>query len=164
MIEPPQKLPRVIFCPHEIGGQMQMMAECLRRRAYTATAAAYNREVFGYVNDIDLDLSQYKSSREKHLRSYRFFRWARHEYDVFHFFWGCSFLGNRFHPHPDLPVLKRMGKTILCHFRGLDVIDLKYFDYLRNRTEGKAQDPPPISRPDQLRSLKYWVKYADALL
>ena len=159
-----QKRPRVLFSPHEIGGQMQMLAETLRRRGYTATAAAYNREWFGYVNDIDLDLAQYKTSREKQARAVSFFKWARHEYDVFHFFWGRSMLGSRFHPHPDLPILKRMGKTVVCHFRGLDVVDLKYFDYLRDRTDGKASEPPPMSRPDQLRSLKYWTKYADALL
>jgi len=154
----------VLFCPHDIGGQMPMMARTLRERGYSATSAAYNREWFGYVNDIDMDLKQYPSTREKWTRSYRFFRWARHEYDVFHFFWAKSFLGTRFHPHPDLPILKRMGKTILCHFRGVDILDLKYFDYIRARTEGQERPEPPMSRPDQLRSLKYWVRYADALL
>ena len=159
-----QKRPRVLFCPHEIGGQMQMMAETLRRRGFSATAAAYNREWFGYVNDIDLDLGQHSGTLKQFSAAYRFYRWARHEYDVFHFFWGRSFFGTRFHPHPDLPLLKRAGKKIFCHFRGLDVVDLKYFDYLRDRTEGKAGDPPPMSRPDQLRSLSYWTRYADALL
>jgi hypothetical protein len=154
----------ILFCPHEIGGQMQLMAETLRRRGYFATAASYNQEWFGHINDINFNLAKEPGRWKRWFQTLSFFVWASMNYDIFHFFWGESLVSSRLHAHPDLPLLKRLGKRIVVHFRGLDVISLSYFDYLRDRTEGKCSVAPPMSLPRQQQSLRHWIRYADALL
>jgi glycosyltransferase involved in cell wall biosynthesis len=155
---------KILFAPHEIGGQMQLMAEELRRRGHFATSASYNQEWFGHVNDINFNLSEVRGSLKKHSRMLSFSLWAAQNYDIFHFFWGESLYGLDQFPHLDLPLLRWLGKKIFVHFRGLDLVDLKYFDYLRARTAGDDAQEPTISRPDQSRSLGQWRKYAHKLL
>lgn len=154
---------KIIFCPHEIGGQMQLMVEELRRRGYFATAATYSQEWFGHVNDINLNIDKVGRFR-KHLVPLTFAGWAATNYDIFHFFWGRSMYGAGPFRHLDLPLLRAMDKRILVHFRGLDLIDLQYFDYLRAKGAGDEVAEPAMSRPEQLRSLAIWRKYADRLL
>jgi glycosyltransferase involved in cell wall biosynthesis len=155
---------KILFTPHEIGGQMQLMAEELRRRGHYATAATYNQEWFGHVNDINLNLDEVKGKIKRQALPILFTLWASQNYDIFHFFWGESLYGVRRFPHLDLPLLRRMGKKILVHFRGLDVIDLAYFDFLRGRTANDRTLEPPISRPEQQRSLEKWKYYAHKLM
>lgn len=155
---------KILFAPHEIGGQMQLMAEELRRRGYFATAATYNQEAVGHVNDINMNLSKLGNPFGKHYRAALFTLWAAHNYDIFHFFWGESLYGNRLLHKIDLPLLRRLGKKIFVHFRGIDIVDLAYFDYLRAKTAGDPVSEPPMSRPDQLRSVKAWQRYSDKML
>ncbi len=154
---------RILFAPHEIGGQMQLMVEELRRRGYYATSATYSQEWFGHVNDVHLNVGT-RGGLRKHLRLLLFTFWAASQYDIFHFFWGSSLYGIRRFPHLDLPWLRRLGKKIFVHFRGLDLVDLAYFDYLRSCSAGKNVLEPQMSRPDQLRSLALWRKHAHRLL
>lgn len=155
---------KILFAPHEIGNQMQLIAEELRSRGYYATTATYNQEWYGYVNDIHLNLQNDHSKIQKHRNTLLFTLWAAQNFDIFHFFWGESLYGLGPFMHLDLPVLKRMGKKIFVHFRGLDLVDLKHFDYLRAKTAADEMEEPPISRPDQLRSFRMWQKYADRML
>src|SRR5919201_2767129 len=155
---------KILFCPHEIGGQMQLMVEELRRRGMFATAASYSQEWFGHVNDIQLNLHGVPSGLRKHARALAFSLWAASNYDIFHFFWGESLYGLGAFPHLDLPLLRGLGKKIFVHFRGLDLIDVEYFDFLRQRTEGRAAGEPAVSRPSQLRSLRRWRRYAHRML
>lgn len=151
---------RILFAGYEIGGQMQLLAETFRNRNIQATSAAYNEDFRHYQNDIMLYQKGWRGDIDRFL----FFLWAIKHYDVFHFFWGVS-LWNwwRFHLL-DLPLLKWCGKKIVVHFRGLDVIDIRYFDYLREKSRGLYIHSPPLSRPDQLRKLKKWLRYADVVL
>jgi glycosyltransferase involved in cell wall biosynthesis len=155
---------KILFCPHEIGGQMQVMVEELRRRGYHATAASYNQEWFGHINDAFIDLGGGRGRLKRHALTLLFSGWAALNYDIFHFFWGSSLYGLKHLTHLDLPVLRRMGKKIFVHFRGLDLVDLAYFDYLRATTAGDDVPEPPLSRPEQTQSLAKWRKYADRLL
>ncbi|MDX1436883.1 MAG: hypothetical protein R3335_08735, partial [Anaerolineales bacterium] len=154
---------KILFAPHEIGGQMQLMVEEMRRRGLYATAATYTQEWFGHNSDISLKLDQHGAAR-KQLISFTFFLWAASNFDIIHFFWGESLYGTRLTPRLDLPILRRLNKKIFVHFRGLDVIDLAYFDYLRSRNLTDEVEEPPMSRDDQIRSLKQWRKYSDAML
>jgi glycosyltransferase involved in cell wall biosynthesis len=155
---------KILFCPHEIGGQMQLMVQELRRRNYYATAATYTQEWFGYVNDIHLNTHHTKSRLKRHALTLLFSLWAAANYDIFHFFWGSSLYGFGPFSHLDLPLLRRLGKSVFVHFRGLDIVDLKYFDYLRAKTAGDSLPKPPMSRPDQLQSLSKWRRYAHQML
>lgn len=156
--------PKILFAPHEIGGQMQVMVEELRSRGYYATAVNYNQEWFGHVNDVNLEISKVPSKVGRHVTLALFTAWAVRNYDIFHFFWGSSLYGFGPLPHLDLPLLRRLKKKIYVHFRGLDIIDLKYFDYLRAQTAGDHVDEPPMTRPDQLKRIAYWRRYADKML
>jgi hypothetical protein len=157
------KSTKILFAPHEIGGQMQLMVEELRHRGKFATAASYGQEWFGHVNDVMLGINQLEHGWQKQMRAALFTLWAANTYDIFHFFWGESLFGTRHFSHLDLALLKRLGKKIFVHFRGLDIVDLGYFDYLRARTAGDNVEEPPMSRPEQLASLKKWRRYADAM-
>lgn len=139
---------------------MQLLAETLRKRWIQASSAAYNEDFRGYQNDIMLAGKGWKASFDRFL----FFLWALKHYDVFHFFWGVSLWSWwRFHLL-DLPILKFFKKKIVVHFRGLDIIDIKHFDYLREKNRGIEVSKPPLSRPDQIKKVKKWLKYADVVL
>jgi len=152
-----KKNPAILIAGYEIGGQMQLLVETMRKRWHNATSVAFNRDFRGYQNDITLNDSNY-------ISRFFFFLWALIHYDIFHFFWGISLLNFwRFHLL-DLPILRLFGKKIIVHFRGLDVVDIKYFDWLRETSRGNNTHPPDISRPDQLKKIKKWCKYSDAIL
>jgi glycosyltransferase involved in cell wall biosynthesis len=151
---------RILFAGYEIGGQMQLLAETFRKRWIQASSAAYNDDFRGYQNDIMMASQGIKGSVDRFL----FFLWALKHYDIFHFFWGVSMLSWwRFHLI-DLPFLRLFRKKIVVHFRGLDVIDINYFDYLRENHRGLSVEKPPINRADQRAKLKKWLRYADEVL
>lgn len=153
---------RVLISGFEIGGQMQLLAETMRRRWVEATAAAFNDDFRGY--QCDVKVGQQGSRFRRGLDQFCFFLWAIFHYDVFHFFWGVSLLSVwRFHL-VDLPILKLLGKKVVVHFRGLDVVNVAYFDWLRETARGETVERPPMSKPDQLAKLRKWQKYADLLL
>lgn len=139
---------------------MQLLAETFRKRWLQASSAAYNDDFRGYQNDIMLAGKGFAGNLDRFL----FFLWALKHYQVFHFFWGVSLWSWwRFHLL-DLPVLKLFGKKIVVHFRGLDVVDIKHFDYLREKNRGLPVERPPLSRPDQQKKLRTWLHYADVVL
>lgn len=144
---------------------MQVLAEELRRRGHFATAASYTQEWFGHVNDINLQLNKV-ATPIKHVRALSFTLWALQNYDIFHFFWGSSLYGFSRFPHLDVRLLSRLGnKRCFVHFRGRDLIDVAYSDYARRRDNTTQYlDAPPMSRPDQMRSLAVWRRHADRLL
>lgn len=155
------KTPRILIAGYEIGGQMQLLAEAMRKRWYQASSVAFNDDFRGYQNDIMLSGRGLKSYIDRFL----FFIWSLFHYDIFHFFWGISLWSFWRFYLLDLPVLKLFGKKVIVHFRGLDVVDIKYFDYLREKARGnKSIVSPPISRKDQIKRLKKWKKYADLIL
>lgn len=160
MKSPSDKPKSILIAGFEIGGQMQLLSETFRKRWHQASSAAYNADFRGYQNDVMLARKGWKGSIDRLL----FFFWALVHYDVFHFFWGVSLLSWwRFHLL-DLPILKLFGKKVVVHFRGLDVIDIGYFDYLREHNRGTPCEKPALNRSDQRKKIKKWMKYADVVL
>lgn len=150
----------ILIAGHEIGGQMQLLAETMRKRWHSATAVSFNDDFRGYQNDIMFRNTGWKNSFSR----FAFFIWALVHYDIFHFFWGVSLWSFwRFHLL-DLPLLKLFRKKIIVHFRGLDIVDIRHFDYLREVAKGNNPVPPPVSRPDQKRKIRKWLRYADKIL
>lgn len=155
-----KKDPAVLIAGYEIGGQMQLLAETIRKRKYDATSASFNNDFRGYKNDITLKRHGIKYT----LRNFFFFLHALFKYDIFHFFWGISLFGFwRFHLL-DLPVLKLFNKKIIVHFRGRDIVNPEYFEYLSAKLSNEYISSVPLSRPDQLRRIQKWNKYSNALL
>lgn len=149
---------RILIAGHEIGGQMQLLAETLRKKGYQAQAAAFNSDFRNYHNDIQIKTHRIPVQR------FFFFIKAIFQYDVFHFFWGVSLLDFWKFKGIDLPLLKLLNKKIIVHFRGTDLVDIKYYNYLQAKARGEQRTVPPKSRPDQLARLAQWRKYADHLL
>lgn len=152
-----KKNKNILIAPVEIGGQMQLLAETLRKRGFNATAAAMNDDWRQFTNDINM-------VKPNFWKRIFFTSWAILNYDVFHFFWGRSLFSFwRFH-NIDLPVLRLLNKKVIVHFRGLDIVDIKYFDYRRQLFYDPKVKAPPLSRKNQLKALRKWRKYADTLL
>jgi glycosyltransferase involved in cell wall biosynthesis len=156
-----KKNPAILIAGYEIGGQMQLLAETLRKKGYNAHAAAFNETNYaGYQNDYMLGGRGLKNQVKRVLFALR----AIFHYDVFHFFWGVSLLSFwRFHLL-DLPILRFLKKRVIVHFRGRDILNDKYFEYLLDKAQGKLVEPIPMSRPDQIKKKNKWEKYADIVL
>lgn len=140
---------------------MQLLAETLRKRGINATAATLGpNNILGYQNDIMFN----KTGKKARLSHYVFFIWTLIHYDVFHFYFGVSFLSFwRFH-YIDLPILKFFKKRIVVHFRGSDIVDKQYYNYLNNINLGEKAPQIKMSRPDQVLKVKKWTKFADVIL
>lgn len=155
------RIPKILIAGYEIGGQMQLLAEAMRRRGIEATSVAFNDDFRKFENDIYINPKGLVGV----FRKFAFFLRALYYYDVFYFFWGVSLLNIwRFH-NLDLPVIKFLGKKIIIHFRGTDVVNIHYYKpLLANRMGAEMDHGIPRSRPDQIRKIKTWEKYADHIL
>ncbi len=151
---------RFLFAPHEICGQMQMLAEGFRAHGHNATAVAYATDPFGIKNDVCLQFEN-KSKPAKLAASFNFTMKALRHYDVFHFFYGRSLLPK----HLDLPLLKRAGKKIFVHFRGSDIRSRKWLTQVMAPTllNHKITDDIPRSTAQQIKRLNTWRRYADGI-
>jgi glycosyltransferase involved in cell wall biosynthesis len=158
---------RILLCPVEIGVNMQLIVEELRRRGYDATSASglyASSNPLGFVNDIKINSFHARGRLKRHCSNIAFAIWAAINHDIFHFFFGHSLYYNRFTRHLDLRLLRKLGKIIIVHFRGSDVIGSRYFSYLRDKAADKDTDVPPISDPKQERMIKTWRRYAHRML
>ena len=160
------KSKKILFAGFEIGGQMQLMVETIRKRGISATSVAYNYDFRGYQNDINLS----ENIRGTFFKRFVFFHWALMHYDIFHFFWGVSLLSFwRFHSL-DLPFLKLFGKKIIVHFRGGDILDgnkvYKNDNHskVQSYSESLSKDGQRYMREDQINMLKKWIKYSKEIL
>lgn len=149
---------RILIAGHEIGGQMQMLAEAFRKKGHVAHSVAFNSDFRQYQNDFNI------KSRKMPIRRFFFALRSIFRYDTFHFFWGISLLDFWIFTGLDLPLLKLLGKKIVVHFRGTDLVDINYYSYLNAKARGENIPEPPKSRSDQLNRLAQWRKYADHLL
>ena len=151
---------RILFAPHEICGQMQLLAEGFRAHGHKATAVAYETDPYGIKNDTCLKFED-KSKPGKIAASSAFTIKALRDYDVFHFFYGRSLLPK----HLDLPLLKRAGKKIFVHFRGSDIRNRKWISQVCIPTLLGQQAPADIPRSsaEQIKRLNTWRRYADGL-
>ena len=152
---------RILFAPHEICGQMQLLAEGFRARGHLATAVRYNTTSDGVQNDRCLHLDD-KSRARQLTAAIAFTAQAIRDYDIFHFFFGRSLIPR----HLDLPLLKRLGKKIFVHFRGSDI---RCRSWVTEVVVPQALGLPPTrifprSKASQLRRLAIWRRYADAIL
>ncbi|MEE3368091.1 MAG: glycosyltransferase family 4 protein [Planctomycetota bacterium] len=151
---------RILFAPHEICGQMQLLAEGFRAHGHEATAVAYRTNPFGIKNDVCLQFEN-RTKPGKLAASFNFTMKALRSYDIFHFFYGRSLLPK----HLDLPLLKRAGKKIFVHFRGSDIRSRKWLTQVMDPTlpNHKIADDIPRSTTQQIKRLDAWRRYANNL-
>lgn len=154
---------RILIAPHEICGQMQLLAEGLRRLGYDATAASYSAPgVFRHSTDMCLQLKPEATPRTRLWQSLKFTLWALRRFQIFHFFAGRSLLPRQL----DLPILRRCGKQIVVHFHGSDVRQRKYIWRVveKRLTDQPIKNPVEPSSERQKRLLAVWQRYAHLTL
>ena len=157
-----QRKMRILFAPHEICGQMQLLAEAFRAQGHDAVAANFGApHPFSPPNDICLRLNE-RTRVGRFARATMFAAWAIRRFDVFHFFYGRSLLPN----YLDLPLLKRLGKRVIVHFRGSDIRSESWLQHVveRQLTGREIDASIPASTPAQVRRVKVWRRYADQIL
>ncbi len=146
---------RVLFAPVEIGGNMRALAEELRRRGISATAATLLHESsIPFMDDIHFGPKKGERRACWWLRRFNFFLWAASNFDVFHFFYGQSLLPGG----ADLPILRALGKTLFMHFRGSDIRDTF------GRCDPSVESGQWTSSPKQQRMIARYRRYCHRLL
>ncbi len=156
---------RVLFAPNEICGQMQLLASAFRDRGHDACAVDYGEpHPFSGPNDFNLRLNR-RSRPVRLAASLAVATWAAARFDVFHFFYGRSLSPG----YLDLPLLKRLGKRIIVHFRGSDIRSERWLSHSVERKFAKASaleedEFPDRSTAAQVRRMQVWQRHADRIL
>jgi glycosyltransferase involved in cell wall biosynthesis len=156
------KKKKILFTGYEIGGQMQLLAETLRKRGISATSVALNDDFRQFKNDINLGRESGTGCFQKIL----FLIWAIFHFDVFYFNWGKSLLSVWRYHLLELFFLRLFKKTIIVHFRGGDIYDAKMlYDQKNHMGKGSYSDSlfenyQSFMRRDQIENLRKWKKYA----
>ncbi len=152
---------RILIAPHEICGQMQLLAETFRCRGHMATAVSYEQSSYlEWVNDINMGFNDHQTRLLRVIRQGLFTAWTVPTYDIFHFFFGKSLLPMGL----DLPWLKRLGKKVVVHFRGSDIRPKSFFEYQKKHFLGDTTLAYPLQSPQQRHMLNRWQRYADFML
>lgn len=111
---------RVFIGLTEVAGYYRGLREGFAELGVDATFVNLTEHRFGYGgDDFNIFAEGYKRTRGTtvaRLPRYGLFAWAAARFDVFIFGFGSSLLGRQ----RDFPILKRMGKTIICQFHGSD--------------------------------------------
>lgn len=150
---------RVLIAPHEIAGQMSLLARGLRSRGIEALSVDYYRRdgrgPGGTSCDVNLGLRSGERSLKRLAKTVSFAAWAAQHFDVFHFFYGESLLPRL----SDLRYLRRSGKRVFVHFRGSDVRTIA-----TREPEADSPTEPGLTCTDRQRKLvDRWRAFADRL-
>ena len=148
----------------EIGGQMALLAKAFRRKGLQCQSVALNQDFRDFDNDVSLTKKGIKSIAEKAL----FLARSIDKYDIFYFFWGKSFLDTNRFPNLDIPILKFLGKKVLMHYRGSDLLNIDYYQVLRKIALGEEGDffSPLVAKQTckQVNRVNWCGKWTDYIL
>jgi glycosyltransferase involved in cell wall biosynthesis len=150
---------RILIAPHEICGQMQLLASTFREMGHDALSVAYNRDPRGYPSDVCLNWTSETSRIRKGVESLRSFQKYSRGYDVLHMFYGRTFLPRML----DLPLLAKSRCKVFVHFRGVEILSGDYIKFQRQRLIENATNAPPLQREHQAKRLQKWRRYADGM-
>jgi len=110
---------RILHAPQNIAGMAGLMARKQRDMGYKSDSFVAVNSIFKYSADYSLKAS---SSLGRKAERLKFFSKALRTYDVFHFYFGESLLGQDYF---DVPLLKKLNKKIFFYFAGCDIRDSK---------------------------------------
>ncbi|MBI2252726.1 MAG: glycosyltransferase [Armatimonadetes bacterium] len=122
---------KILHLPFEIAGQMQILTKYLQDCGYKVNSAVFKRNLFGYENKlipIWWEETQIKLKLKNFLKFFEFLFKNFLKYDIYHFYFGGTFLSDlpgflgRLSPL-DLLILKKYKKKIIFHFFGCDIRD-----------------------------------------
>jgi hypothetical protein len=114
--------PRILHAPADVGGHAFGLSRGERARGYESDVAVLAAGPYGYGADIRLDLDGLPTWRQVAKRA-AFVRRALVGYDVIHLNFGHPIVAVRRAglTISEVPLLKRLGKTVLVTFQGCDV-------------------------------------------
>ena len=120
-LRPSERPARILHAPWNVGGNPYGLSRGERELGFHSDVMVFRAHEFGYREDIDLGVGTDDTweSRRKRLR---FLLWALRRYDVFHFNFGYTIMTSfgEDRVYSELPLLRRLGKTILATFQGDD--------------------------------------------
>jgi glycosyltransferase involved in cell wall biosynthesis len=112
---------RILHLPWNIGGNPIGLSRAERELGLQSDVAVLSAHEYGYEADIDLGLGAREDPRAQARKAAVLARAAR-RYDVFHFNFGRTLFhrlrGGRL--RSEIPLLRRLGKTVLATFQGDD--------------------------------------------
>jgi glycosyltransferase involved in cell wall biosynthesis len=113
---------RILHAPTDVGGHAFQLSRAERELGLESDVVVFGPSKFGYGADITVGLEGASGPRRL-ARRLRFLRAAARRYDVFHFNFGQPLIAIRRGGRvlTELPLLKRLGKTVLVTFQGCDV-------------------------------------------
>ncbi len=113
---------RILHAPTDVGGHAFQLSRAERELGLESDVVVFGRSELGYGADVTLDLEGL-SAPVRLARRLGFLRAAAKRYDVFHFNFGQPLIALRRggRVFTELPLLKRLGKTVLVTFQGCDV-------------------------------------------
>lgn len=148
----------ILFYGHEVGNQMALMARKSRARGIDALSVNIGQNNRTQWNDIALK----KTGIWLDIQRFFFGFWAMYRFDVFHFFYGVSLWSFGKYHHLDLWLLKRLGKKIVVHYRGSELVNPEYYRFLASPVTNEI--PPVYFLKERERWCHDWEKYADEIL
>jgi glycosyltransferase involved in cell wall biosynthesis len=145
--------PRILHAPADVGGHAAGLARAERELGLHSDVAVFSRGPFGYDVDIDLQAGAERSLVLRFVRRGAFLRDALDRYDIFHFNFGQTLLQVRQIGRvvDELPLLRRLGKTVIVTFQGCDV--RPFANCHCRRRDCAAQTP--YRQPAADRALRY---------
>ncbi len=114
---------RILHAPADVGGHARGLATAERALGFRSDVAVFSPGPFGYQADIDLRSGADQPVPLRFARRGAFLARAIERYDVFHFNFGQTLLQVRQVGRvvDELPLLRRLGKTVIVTFQGCDV-------------------------------------------
>ena len=114
--------PRILHAPFDVGGQAYGLSRAERELGLESDVVVFGPQRWGYDNDIDLHAALPVPVHLRMARRARFLAHALPRYDIFHFNFGHTLLQVRQLGRvvDELPLLRRLGKTVLVTYQGCD--------------------------------------------
>jgi glycosyltransferase involved in cell wall biosynthesis len=114
---------RILHAPADVGGNARGLSQAERELGFESDVAVFSPGPFGYLADIDLHAGVDQPLPVRFARRGAFLRRAVERYDVFHFNFGQTLMQVRKlgRVADELPLLRRLGKTVIVTYQGCDV-------------------------------------------
>jgi glycosyltransferase involved in cell wall biosynthesis len=113
---------RILHAPSDVGGHAFRLSRAERELGLHSDVVVFGGSGLGYGADMVVEVASLPA-RKRLARRLSFLRTAARNYEVFHFNFGQPLLAFRARGRvvTELPLLKRLGKTVLVTYQGCDV-------------------------------------------
>lgn len=152
---------KVLITPHDIAGQMGILARGLRSIGVDAWSVDFGGRSDYLKFDLDEVVELGRGNRaERLVRAATSAQRLLRKYDVFHYFFGRSMLPRL----TDVRLARRMRKPLVVHFRGRDVTTVTQTIAYSGAMRTPDLPLPVRGSAHQSKLVAQWRKLASALL